>query len=195
MMAQILYTKARIYAEVLNDQKSYREVGKQILSDYPESKPAAALKRAEQAEKMRAQLVPGVVFPDFKQADVAGEPQSASKYKGKVLLIDFWATWCGPCVKEMPNVKQVYEKYHAQGFEVLGISFDSDLGKLKDYVAKNKIPWPQILDEKGTDAALGGRYGVVAIPSTFLIDREGKLIAKNVRGEALEPAVAGALAK
>lgn len=193
--AQILFIKARIYNELLRDAKSYQAIARQIQNDYPDSKPAAALKRIQQAEQINAQLVPGVPFPDFSATDLSGQAQAVANHKGRVVLVDFWATWCGPCVHELPNVKQVYEKYHDQGFDVIGVSFDSDLDKLKDYIDDQKLPWPQIFDLKETHHALGDRYGVSAIPSTFLIDRDGKLIAKNVRGEALEPAVAKALAK
>jgi len=191
--AQILFTKAHIYSEVLRDQKTYAQIAGQIQHDYPDSKPAAALKRQEESDQIRAKLVAGVVFPDFNRPDISGQARSISAYKGKILLVDFWATWCGPCVHELPNVQHVYEKYHDQGFEVLSISFDKAPEKLKDYIEEHKLLWPQILD--GENHPLGAQYGVVAIPTTFLIDREGKLITKNVRGEALEKAVVEALAK
>jgi peroxiredoxin len=191
--AQILLVKARIYSEVLHDQKAYAAIAAQIRKDYPDSKPAVALKRQEQSEKIRDQLVPGAVFPDFQHKDTAGVARSVSAFKGKVLLVDFWATWCGPCVRELPNVQRAYEKYHARGFEVLAVSFDREPEKLQAYVEEHKLPWPQILD--GEDHPLGAQYGVVAIPTTFLIDREGKLAARNVRGEALDAAIAKALAQ
>jgi peroxiredoxin len=193
-VAQVLLTKARIYREVLRDTKMHDQLAKQLKHDFPNSRPAGALRRVELTEKAHAQLVAGAPFPDFSQKDTAGTLRSASAYKGKVLLIDFWATWCGPCVKELPNVLDVYEKHHAQGFEVLGVSLDSDAEKLQEFIRQRNIPWPQILDQKDSDDALAVRYGVNGIPATFLLDKQGKIIAVGVRGEALERAVTDALA-
>jgi peroxiredoxin len=193
--AQVLMTKARICSEVLRDQKQYDELARQLRRDFPNTKPAAALKRMELAAKAHAELVVGKQFPEFSRNDTTGAARSVSGYKGKILMIDFWATWCGPCVKELPNVKEVYDKHHAEGFEVIGVSLDKDAQKLKSFVEEREIPWPQILDDKDTDDALKTQYGVMAVPSIFLLDRQGKIIGLNVRGEALEKAVAAALAE
>jgi thiol-disulfide isomerase/thioredoxin len=107
---------------------------------------------------------------------------------GKVVLVDFWATWCGPCVAEMPNIRAQYEKYHAQGFEVVGISLDEDVDALKAFVAENKLPWP-ILFEKSGGAGwqhpMATRYGISGIPQLILIGRDGNVITLKARGEAL----------
>jgi peroxiredoxin len=193
-VAQILLTKARIYREVLQDGKKHDELAEQIKRDFPNSKPAGVLRRIELTEKVHALLVEGSAFPDFSQKDTGGTLRSPSAFKGKVLLIDFWATWCGPCVKELPNVLKIYEKHHPEGFEVIGVSLDREPEKLLSYIKEHELPWPQILDERESDDALAVKYGVSAIPSTFLIDRQGRIIGVGLRGEALEQAVVKALA-
>ena len=119
---------------------------------------------------------------------VEGTPFDWESYRGKIVLVDFWATWCGPCVGEIPNVKANYEKYAEQGFEVVGISLDSKREDLEKFLTENKIAWTNIFEteqEQGQPSPLASKYGVNAIPSTFLIDREGKVLAQNVRGEQL----------
>ena len=111
------------------------------------------------------------------------------------MLLDFWATWCGPCVQELPNVVKTYDKYHSQGFEVIGISLDRDRQKLAGFTKEKKMPWPQYFDGLVWENKLAVKYGINGIPATFLLDGQGKIIAKDLRGEALEQAVAKALGK
>lgn len=133
----------------------------------------------------------------FSGTDTAGKPISLAAYKGKVVLVDFWATWCGPCVGEVPNVVRVYNKYKAKGFNVIGVSLDreNDKNRLLAFTKENAMPWPQIYDGKFWEAALAKAYGVQSIPFTLLIGRDGKIAAVGARGEELEPAVLAALAK
>jgi thiol-disulfide isomerase/thioredoxin len=135
----------------------------------------------------------GSAFPDFSEKDLDGKSLSVGNYKGKIVLVDFWATWCGPCVAELPNVLQAYEKYHGKGFEVIGISLDSNKDKLTSFVKDRKMPWPQFFDGAGWKNKLAQRYNVRSIPATYLIGKDGKIIAQNLRGPALEAAVAKAL--
>ena len=126
----------------------------------------------------------------FEVKSITGEKLSPAAYKGKVLLIDFWATWCGPCVAEMPNVKSVYTKYHGQGFEIVGISLDQSRDKLDMYLERQEIKWPQYFDGKYWNNAIAVSYGVKSIPATFLVDKKGKIRYKSLRGKQLETAVA-----
>jgi thiol-disulfide isomerase/thioredoxin/TolA-binding protein len=132
---------------------------------------------------------------DFNVTGIDGKKLSPAAYKGKVLLIDFWATWCGPCVAEMPNVKQVYAKYHPQGFEIVGISLDKSRDRLDQYIKTNEISWPQYYDGKWWNNDIAVRYGIKSIPSTILVDRAGKIRYKSVRGRQLETAVQQLLAE
>jgi len=112
-----------------------------------------------------------------------------------VVLVDFWATWCAPCVFELPNVQKVYEKYHEKGLEIIGVSLDQSQDKLKNFTKDKNIPWAQFCDGKGWENKLAQKYGIPSIPATFLLDGEGKIIAKNLRGDDLDQAVAKALPK
>lgn len=194
-VAQVLLMKAMLYSQVMGNEAKGDELLDQLKKDFPDTKPVAMLKRQDEAKKLRAGLVTGAAFPDFEVKDTTGKPLSLAAYKGKVVLIDFWATWCGPCIAELPNVLEAYEKHHAAGFEIIGISLDKDQEKLETFVKQKKMTWPQFFDGKGWQNELAQKYGVNSIPATYLIDREGKIIASDLRGEKLEEAVAAALAK
>ena len=125
----------------------------------------------------------------FSVKGIKGETLSPADYKGKVLLIDFWATWCGPCIAEMPNVKSVYKKYHGKGFEIVGISLDQSRDKLDAYIQQQGIEWPQYFDGKWWNNDVATMYGIKSIPATLLVDRSGKIRYKSLRGRQLEAAV------
>ena len=124
---------------------------------------------------------------DFQVTDLMGEPLSLSQYRGQVVLLDFWATWCPPCIAEMPNVKKTYTQYKDQKFEIIGISLDQSIAPLETYIVNEGLAWRQYLDSSGRISTM---YNVRAIPSTFLIDGEGIIRRVNLRGSALEIAVA-----
>ena len=133
----------------------------------------------------------GQVLSDFSSAvDLDGKPISLADYRGKVVLLDFWAVWCGPCVGEIPNVKEVYEKYHDKGFDVIGVSFDEDEAVLRKFITEKELPWRQILDAGGFNGAFAKQYDVRGIPAPFLIDRKGKVISVKARGHLLGELVA-----
>lgn len=109
----------------------------------------------------------------FKAYD--GREVNLSQLKGKVVLVDFWATWCVPCVKAMPRVKAAYQKYHATGFEIIGISLDDEEAPLKKFLKEEQIEWPQHFDGKGQDNKFAVEFSLGRIPAVWLIDKKGKI--------------------
>jgi peroxiredoxin len=146
-------------------------------------------------------LARGSKFPEFTAKTTTGkEVKFPADYRGKIVLLDFWATWCGPCLAELPNVVQNYDKYHARGLEILGISLDraESIDKLPTFTKEKNMSWPQICDGKGWQAELAVRYGVESIPFMLLIDgNNGEILADTaaVRAQNLGPAIESALAR
>ncbi|WP_143544038.1 peroxiredoxin family protein [Rhodopirellula sp. MGV] len=117
---------------------------------------------------------------------VDGEAFDWDSYRGKVVLVDFWATWCGPCIAEAPNVRKNYDLYHDKGFDVVGISLDTDRERLEAYIAKEDVPWVNLFKEDaGWKHPMAVEYGINAIPSVWLVDKEGKVVSLNARGDEL----------
>jgi thiol-disulfide isomerase/thioredoxin len=112
---------------------------------------------------------------------VDGTSVDLSEMKGKVVLIDFWATWCGPCVGEIPHVVEAYKKYHDKGFEIVGISLDRSKEKLMDFTQKNGMTWPQYFDGQGWKNQISSANGIHSIPAMWLIDKNGNLVSKDAR--------------
>ena len=125
---------------------------------------------------------------------LAGSSLSPEDYRGRVTLIDFWATWCPPCRAELPNVINIYNTEHAKGFDIIGVSLDQDRASVLDFIREQGMPWEQYFDGQGWQNQLAVKYSVNSIPMTYLLDTHGIIIGKDLRGEELENAVAKALA-
>jgi peroxiredoxin len=123
--------------------------------------------------------------PVFTQVNPAGKRLSLADYKGKIVLVDFWASWCSPCRQEIPNLLSQYKMYKDKGFEILSVSLDNSRDKWLKALQQESMTWPQVSDLNGNNNSVARLYGVSAIPATFLVDRDGKLISTNLRGEDL----------
>lgn len=127
----------------------------------------------------------GAAAPDFTQNDVDGKPVSLSDYKGKYVLVEFWASWCSPCRAESPNLLKQYAAYKDQGFEILGVSVDSDKAKWVEAIKKDGLTWPQVSDLKGWESEARKVYGISGVPANFLISPEGKIVGAHLVGKKL----------
>jgi thiol-disulfide isomerase/thioredoxin len=153
-----------------------------------------SLKTAEKKNDTSAAAVEiGTVAPDFSAKSPEGKDISLKSSLGKLTLIDFWASWCGPCRKENPNVVALYKEFHAKGLNIVGVSLDEKADKWNDAIAKDQLTWIHISNLKGWEDPIAKRYFVDGIPATFLLDEKGVVIARDLRGDELRAKVASIL--
>ena len=202
LAAQMLWQKGIIYLNIFNRPDQAKACFLELQTNYSSVVPAEniaealeAADRQSEVDKIRAPMPPGSHFPDFSVTNLDGGPLSVAQYKGRVVLVDFWATWCPPCRAEIPNIVATYDQYHTQGFEIIGVSLDVDLARLQSFTKDNHMPWLEYCDGQRFQGKLPGQYGVMSIPDNVLIDTNGNILAWSLRGPALPQAVAQALGK
>ncbi len=168
-----------------NRHPNYTYYGKQLIRKYEKTHPEAIAAVKKKINTVGSFAVGGVA-PDFAQLTPEGDSLSLSDLRGKVVLVDFWASWCGPCRRENPHVKKIYEKYKDKGFDVLGVSLDKTQKAWVGAIEKDGLPWKHVSDLKGWKNEVAQLYSVKSIPHTILLDQEGKIVASKLRGPQLE---------
>ena len=165
-----------------NHAALYKEVRDALVPKYADNVYVKHL-----SERLKGVLAAGMEAPEIAMSDPEGNTRRLSDLRGKVVLIDFWASWCSPCRRENPNVVKLYNKYHDKGFDIFSVSLDKDGNAWRNAIRTDGLVWPNhVSDLKGWSSAAGKTYGIMSIPATVLVDREGNIIARNLRGADLE---------
>ena len=146
---------------------------------------ASATQPQQPQQSMNQLIQVGQQAPDLTMNDQYGKPVSISGFKGKYVLVDFWASWCAPCRKENPNIVKAYNQYKDKNFTILGVSLDDNKENWEAAIAKDKLTWAHMSDLKGWESAAGTVYGVMSIPYNVLLDPQGNVIATELTGPAL----------
>ncbi|MEE1900126.1 TlpA disulfide reductase family protein [Flavobacterium rakeshii] len=194
---------AELFPIILKDQDAkakdlkpvYDKMGPEPKSTQMGQKVEEYLNQMLASEKAMEATEIGKTAPDFSAATPNGKTLSLNQAKGKVTIIDFWASWCGPCRKENPNVVAMYNELHDKGLNIIGVSLDKDDAKWKGAIEKDNLTWQHISNLQGWDEPIAVQYGVTSIPATVILDKNGVIVARNLRGEELKAKVKELLAE
>ncbi len=186
------------FGAMMLQQQVYELSGQELLDQIalftPEMQQTEALAKIRETAEQKIRTDVGQTYIDVEQPDAEGNVISLKSVvenpANKYVLLDFWASWCGPCMGEVPHLKKTYEAFHDKGFEIYGISFDKDREKWLAAIENNKMDWVHVSELNRFDCQAGRDYAVQAIPTNLLIDAEGTIVAKNLRGEALYEKIA-----
>jgi len=184
------YATALIINNFVVKNRDLEEVEKMYESLTPRIKNAYLGRKLKTSIDNIKKTAIGNVAPDFTLQAPDGQNISLSDYRGKIVLLDFWASWCGPCLREVPNVKKVYDKFHDKGFEILSVSLDDKKDNWVNAIEKNDLNWGHVSSLKGWDCPVAKLYNVSGVPAMLLIDKEGKIVATKLRGDLLMEKVA-----
>lgn len=168
------------------ENKIFTKFGNKYLSKYKGEQPVLDNFFMQEIAKLKGPAGVGDLAPNLVGKTPEGKDLSLADFRGKYVLIDFWASWCGPCRKENPNVVRMYNKYKDLGFDILGVSLDQNKDRWIKAIAADKLAWPHISDLKGWSSSHAKLYGVRGIPFTVLVDKEGKILGQRLRGASLE---------
>ncbi|GAB2605010.1 redoxin domain-containing protein [Spirosoma areae] len=171
------------FINIESDFATYESLAQRFEKENPNSPHAKSL--IGRVARIKGVSV-GAPAPEISLSDTTGTPVPLSSLRGKYVLIDFWASWCGPCRAENPNVVRMYNKFKDKGFAIYSVSLDQAKANWTKAIRNDNLTWTHVSDLKFWQSAAAQQYGVQAIPATFLLDKEGKIIAKNLRGDALE---------
>lgn len=171
------------FIDINNDFSAYETLAQRFEKENPNSPHAKSL--IGRVARIKGVSI-GAPAPEISLSDTTGTPVALSSLRGKYVLVDFWASWCGPCRAENPNVVRMYNKYKDRGFAIYSVSLDQAKANWTKAIRNDNLTWTHVSDLKYWQSAAAQQYGVQAIPATFLLDRDGKIIAKNLRGDALE---------
>jgi len=173
----IIYDRYIAYPDPEMAKSSFALLGKQAQN-------SLYGKKISEYQRIAAKTGIGAM-PDFTVADTTGKLVKLSSFRGKYVMVDFWASWCVPCRKENPNVVKAYQKYHDKGFEIVGVSLDTKKDAWMKAIEKDSLTWSHVSDLQGWESGIVKEFGVKVVPTNFLLDRNGKVIANNLREEAL----------
>lgn len=179
------YASALIIHDFVAKQRELPEVERMYAGLTPRIQQSALGRQVKDIIDSRKGVAVGSMAPDFTLRTPEGKELSLKDLRGKYVLLDFWASWCKPCMAEVPHVKEVYQQFHDKGFEILGVSLDNKQDLWTDAIAKHRLDWLHVSSLEGWKCPVAKLYSVTGIPATFLLDPEGKIIASKLRGEEL----------